>query len=79
MIDYKEIDRTSQYQYRQERLELANKYGYDTIAESIVRIYRMTGSSSKTGALLGGISSQGILRFLKKIGEPTNGAGGYHR
>ena len=77
--NYQAIDEEIRYQQRQERLEIAQSLGFDTISESIVETYRATGSSTKTGKLLGGLTAWAILKFIRKIGEPRNGRGGDHR
>ena len=68
--NYKEIDRTAEFNWRSERLAIAQKMGYKYISESIVKTYRKLKSGVATSLYLGGIvGAPGILLFLKKIGE----------
>ncbi len=79
MHNYRLLDEKFHYQQRQERLEAAQALGFEYISESIVKTYRAYKSSTKTGALLGGLSAQAILQFLGKVGEPVNSKGGWNR
>ena len=75
--DYAAIDAEFKFNWRDERLDLSRRYGFRHISESIVKTYRSTKSGRKTGALLGGLSSGAVIMFLRKIGEPVNGPGGF--
>jgi len=78
MYDYQSIDKQWQYQQRQDRLESARKLGFEYISEATVKVYRETKSSTKTGKLLGGLTSQAVCQFLSEIGEPRNPRGGWN-
>jgi len=68
--NYKEIDRTVEFNWRDERIAIAKKLGYKFISESIVKTHRRLKSGVATSLHLGGIvGAAGILLFLKKIGE----------
>ena len=75
--DYKKIDAKRQYHWRQERLEAVQALGYQYISEFIVETYRSTKSGRKTGIIHGGMTGNGIRAFLKSIGEPLAGPGGF--
>ena len=77
--DYQKIDLERNYNWRDERIETAKKLGYQYISESIVETYRKVRSSRKAGQILGGFTSQALLRFLHSIGEPTLPPGGWHK
>jgi hypothetical protein len=76
--DWEQIDRSFRYNWYDERIARARELGFAYISESMVMVYRMTGSCRLTGKLLTGITPEGVRQFLLKIGEPLVGRGGYH-
>ena len=68
--NYQKIDQAMEFNWRAERLAIAQQRGYQYISESIVKTYRKLKSGVATSIYLGGIvGAPGILLFLKKIGE----------
>ena len=76
--DYQSIDEKINYKYREDRKEIAQKFGYKYISEATVEMYRKYRSTRKVSAILK-VTSSAVLDELKRIGEPLQGRGGYHK
>lgn len=61
-------------QYPADKQAVANEHGFSTFAECVVETYRATLSSIITGELVG-MTSNGVLNILHKIGEPVRRVG----
>ena len=65
-MDFKTYDKTHQYYYRDDRLKMAKKYGYEFISEATVELYKKHQSSQKVGKMLE-VSGNSILLELKNF------------
>lgn len=73
--NYAELDKFP-FNWRAERLALAQSAGYGYISQYLIETYRKTKSQRVTGRLCGGISGRAVGLFLAWAGEPRNGFGG---
>jgi hypothetical protein len=74
-LNWAELDKLKKYSYRQDRLELAHKMGFDYISESIAKIYAQLQSCIKTAHLLE-FSDSGINNELRRMGIKLAPRGG---
>jgi hypothetical protein len=74
-MNWKQFDKDHKYSYREDRLEIARKLGYNFISEATVKLYRKYKSTKKVSTLLK-ISTAGVLTELKFLGEPRMSQGG---
>jgi len=75
-IDYQKIDDGMNYQSYDERLELAQKAGFTTIAEHIVESYRETKSLRKAGECCD-VSTTSVKIILDRCGIEPRKPGGH--
>jgi len=76
--DFEMYDAYHEYQYRNDRIEMARKFGCQYISEATARIYEKTKSVYHTGKALK-LSSYSIRSELNMMGIKRNGPGGWNK
>ena len=74
-MNWEQFDKDHKYSYREDRLGIARKLGYNFISEATVKLYRKYKSTKKVSAFLK-ISTAGVLAELKFLNEPRMSQGG---
>jgi hypothetical protein len=74
-MNWENLDKIYKYAYRQDRLKIAKKMGYNFISEATVKLYRKYRSTNKVASILN-VSTAAVLSELKSLGEPRMSRGG---
>jgi hypothetical protein len=73
--DWEQFDNNYMYNYRNDRLKIAQELGFSYISEATVKLYRKFQSLNKVGKILE-ITGHTVGRELMAIGEPRRKRGG---